>query len=86
MGDSRETFGPNAFVTGYPIKHSRSPLIHGHWLRTLDLVGSYRAHEVSPDDFSGLHRLLEGRLERLRRRQCDDPAQGDGIQAGGSTG
>ena len=21
-----------AFVIGYPIKHSRSPLIHGHWL------------------------------------------------------
>ncbi|AVA19693.1 MULTISPECIES: shikimate dehydrogenase [unclassified Rhizobium] len=51
MGDSRETFGPNAFVTGYPIKHSRSPLIHGHWLRTLGLAGNYRAHEVSPDDF-----------------------------------
>ncbi|AYG57395.1 shikimate dehydrogenase [Rhizobium jaguaris] len=51
MGDSRETFGPNAFVTGYPVKHSRSPLIHGHWLRTLGLAGSYRAHEVSPDDF-----------------------------------
>ncbi|MDL2399779.1 shikimate dehydrogenase [Rhizobium mayense] len=51
MGDSRETFGSNAFVTGYPIKHSRSPLIHGHWLRTLGLAGSYRAHEVSPDDF-----------------------------------
>ena len=21
-----------AFVTGHPIKHSRSPKIHGHWL------------------------------------------------------
>lgn len=51
MGDSRETSGPNAFVTGYPVKHSRSPLIHGHWLRTLHLAGSYRAVEVAPDDF-----------------------------------
>ncbi|WFU08899.1 shikimate dehydrogenase [Rhizobium sp. CB3090] len=53
MGDSRETFGPNVFVTGFPVKHSRSPLIHGYWLRTLGLAGSYRAHEVSPDDFPG---------------------------------
>ncbi|MBB3611519.1 shikimate dehydrogenase [Rhizobium sp. BK602] len=51
MGDSRETSAPNAFVTGYPVKHSRSPLIHGHWLRTLHLAGSYRAVEVTPEDF-----------------------------------
>ncbi|CAN7533940.1 shikimate dehydrogenase [Rhizobium sp. LjRoot258] len=52
MDDSRETLGPQAFVTGFPIKHSRSPLIHGYWLKTLGLQGSYRAHEVAPADFS----------------------------------
>ncbi|MGU3574033.1 shikimate dehydrogenase [Brucellaceae bacterium C25G] len=41
-----------AFVTGYPIKHSRSPLIHGFWLREYGLQGSYRAIEVAPSDFS----------------------------------
>ncbi|MET3856731.1 shikimate dehydrogenase [Rhizobium sp. OAE497] len=51
MDDSRETFGQNAFVTGFPVKHSRSPLIHGHWLRSLGLAGSYRAHEVAPEQF-----------------------------------
>lgn len=51
MDDSRETFGPNAFVTGFPVKHSRSPLIHGHWLKSLGLAGSYRAHEVAPEQF-----------------------------------
>jgi shikimate dehydrogenase len=51
MDDSRETVRPRAFVTGYPIKHSRSPLIHGYWLRTLELAGSYRPHEVAPDNF-----------------------------------
>ncbi|TCL73083.1 shikimate dehydrogenase [Rhizobium sp. BK251] len=52
MDDSRETSGlPHAFVTGYPIKHSRSPLIHGYWLRKFGLAGTYRAHEVSPADF-----------------------------------
>lgn len=44
---------PSAFVTGYPIRHSRSPLIHGYWLRQLGLDGSYRAVEVAPDAFTG---------------------------------
>ncbi|OCP37298.1 shikimate dehydrogenase [Ensifer sp. LC163] len=52
MRDSRETFVNHAFVTGYPIKHSRSPLIHGYWLKQLGIEGSYRAHEVKPEDFS----------------------------------
>lgn len=52
VNDSRETEAPNAFVTGYPVKHSRSPLIHGYWLKTLGLQGIYRAHEVDPDNFA----------------------------------
>lgn len=51
MADSRETLTKRAFVTGYPIKHSRSPLIHGHWLERFGIVGSYQALEVAPDDF-----------------------------------
>lgn len=51
MRDSRETFVNHAFVTGYPIKHSRSPLIHGYWLKQLGIEGSYRAQEVSPASF-----------------------------------
>lgn len=52
MDDSRETQSVNAFVTGYPVKHSRSPLIHGYWLKQLGLTGSYRAHEVTVEDFA----------------------------------
>lgn len=52
MRDSRETFAPNAFVTGYPVKHSRSPLIHAYWLKSFGLEGSYRAYPVAPEDFS----------------------------------
>ncbi|SCX35765.1 shikimate dehydrogenase [Agrobacterium rosae] len=51
MADSRETLTINAFVTGYPIKHSRSPLIHGHWLKTFEIDGSYKAVEVAPEKF-----------------------------------
>ncbi|TWB10205.1 shikimate dehydrogenase [Rhizobium sp. ERR 1071] len=51
MDDSRETQSVNAFVTGYPVRHSRSPLIHGYWLKQLGLAGSYRAHEVPVEAF-----------------------------------
>lgn len=51
MRDSRETISVRAFVAGYPIKHSRSPLIHGHWLSKYGLVGSYEKIAVAPSDF-----------------------------------
>ncbi len=61
MHDSRETSPRHAFVTGYPVKHSRSPLIHGHWLETMGLQGSYTRQEVAPEDFAGfLSRLKSG--------------------------
>ncbi|MGO4570773.1 shikimate dehydrogenase [Microvirga sp. 2TAF3] len=40
-----------AFVVGHPIKHSRSPLIHGHWLKQHGLAGSYERIDVAPADF-----------------------------------
>ena len=52
MDDSRETLTIKAFVTGYPIKHSRSPLIHGHWLKRFGIAGSYESLEIAPDNFS----------------------------------
>ena len=39
-----------ACVIGWPIKHSRSPLIHGHWLRQYGLPGAYTKQAVAPDD------------------------------------
>ncbi|SKA35453.1 shikimate dehydrogenase [Consotaella salsifontis] len=41
-----------AFVTGWPIAHSRSPLIHGFWLREHGIDGAYDRIAVSPEDFS----------------------------------
>lgn len=52
MNDSRETIGPAAFVAGYPIRHSRSPLIHGYWLRQLGLPGSYGPLAIAPEEFA----------------------------------
>lgn len=38
-----------ACVIGWPITHSRSPLIHGYWLRQHGIVGSYEKVAVKPE-------------------------------------
>lgn len=43
---------PKAFVIGWPISHSRSPLIHGYWLKTYRLAGSYERLPVKPEDLA----------------------------------
>lgn len=48
-----------AFVIGHPINHSRSPLIHGTWLKQLGIDGSYEAIDVAPAE-------LPAFFERLR--------------------
>jgi shikimate dehydrogenase len=40
-----------AFVVGHPIRHSRSPLIHGFWLRQFGLEGTYERIDVATSDF-----------------------------------
>ena len=45
--------GPRAFVIGHPVAHSRSPLLHGHWLATLRLDGSYERIDVAPEALAG---------------------------------
>lgn len=47
-----------AFVVGHPIRHSRSPLIHGHWLAEHGLSGTYERLDVAPDDFEAFFRGL----------------------------
>lgn len=49
-----------AFVIGHPIKHSRSPLIHGSWIAEHGIEGSYEAIDVAPDE-------LPAFVERLRQ-------------------
>lgn len=45
-----------AFVCGHPISHSRSPIIHGHWLTLHGLEGYYAAVDVPPEDFARFFR------------------------------
>ncbi|HZY68268.1 MAG TPA: shikimate dehydrogenase [Devosia sp.] len=49
-----------AFVVGHPISHSRSPLIHGHWLRAHGIDGSYEAVDVAPEAFADFLLRLRG--------------------------
>jgi len=51
MVDGPKNASPAAFVTGWPIKHSRSPIIHRHWLKQYGVAGSYDAVAVSEADF-----------------------------------
>ncbi|MEO0543202.1 MAG: shikimate dehydrogenase [Pseudomonadota bacterium] len=37
-----------ACVIGHPIVHSRSPLIHGHWLEQYGIKGAYEKLDVAP--------------------------------------
>ncbi|MFC3691436.1 shikimate dehydrogenase [Chenggangzhangella methanolivorans] len=45
-----------AFVTGWPVRHSRSPMIHGHWLKAYGINGSYEHAEVAPEDLEAFLR------------------------------
>ncbi|WP_425324690.1 shikimate dehydrogenase [Methylobacterium soli] len=47
-----------AFVVGHPIAHSRSPLIHGHWLAEHGISGTYERIDVAPEGFSDFVRGL----------------------------
>jgi shikimate dehydrogenase len=46
-----ETNLPAACLIGWPAAHSRSPLIHHYWLRTLGIEGGYVIEAVPPDEF-----------------------------------
>ena len=67
-----------AFVVGHPIKHSRSPLIHGYWLRQHGLGGSYERDRRGAGGFPGLPAFI--RPTGFCRRQRDDPPQGGSLR------
>jgi shikimate dehydrogenase len=49
---------PKACVIGWPVAHSRSPLIHRFWLEQLKIAGSYELAAVAPGDFPDFVRGL----------------------------
>jgi shikimate dehydrogenase len=47
-----------ACIVGWPVEHSRSPLIHNYWLKTYGIAGEYRREAVAPDHFGGFIQSL----------------------------
>ena len=49
---------PLAGVIGHPVGHSKSPILHGHWLHDLGLPGHYVPLDIAPEDLrTCLHAL-----------------------------
>lgn len=47
-----------AGVFGWPVEHSRSPRLHGYWLKTYGIDGAYVPLPVRPEHFEHALRLL----------------------------
>ena len=80
-----------ACLIGWPAAHSRSPLIHHHWLHELQIDGGYSIEAVPPEGFAEFvmnlahHGYIGGNVtiphkERvLQLAQCDQRARAVGA-------
>jgi shikimate dehydrogenase len=58
MSGMTENPPPLAGVVGWPIGHSRSPRLHGHWLKRYGIEGYYIPIGLKPQDFEAGMRAL----------------------------
>lgn len=49
---------PLAGVIGHPIAHSRSPALHGHWLKRYGIKGHYVPMDIAPSDLAEALKML----------------------------
>jgi shikimate dehydrogenase len=80
-----------ACVIGWPVAHSRSPLIHNHWIGELGLNAAYRREAVPPERFAdfvqrlsehgyvGANVTLPHKETALRLSEADSRAQAVGA-------
>lgn len=47
---------PKAAITGWPVTHSRSPMVHGYWLKKYGIEGSYGRVAVDPVEAKNFYR------------------------------
>jgi shikimate dehydrogenase len=50
-----------ACVIGWPVSHSRSPLIHGYWLKRYGIEGEYGREAVKPENVDSFIKALPQR-------------------------
>ena len=74
-----------AGVIGWPVAQSRSPVLHGHWLKQYGVAGSYLPLPVEPEllpdairglralGFSGCNVTIPHKLEVLKLMEVVDP-------------
>ncbi|TFF17668.1 shikimate dehydrogenase [Jiella endophytica] len=55
---TKDEEGPKAFITGWPVWHSRSPAIHGAWLKQFAIPGSYVRMGVPPEEIGEFFETL----------------------------
>ena len=58
---SRSYSAIKAGVIGWPIAHSLSPHLHGHWLQDYQIDGTYEPFAVEPEEVSGFLQSLPDR-------------------------
>ncbi|MBW4973085.1 Shikimate dehydrogenase (NADP(+)) [Roseovarius sp. EC-HK134] len=60
MSDDKQPLAriPLAGVIGSPIAHSKSPQLHGHWLKTNGIAGHYIPMDVSADNLADVLQTL----------------------------
>lgn len=63
-----DTLLPRAGLIGWPVKHSRSPKLHGYWLRQYGLKGRYDLLPLPPEDVGDFLKALKqtGQAENFR--------------------
>jgi shikimate dehydrogenase len=47
-----------AGVMGWPVMHSRSPMLHNHWFKQYGLAGTYLPLAIQPDGLAAALRSL----------------------------
>ena len=61
---------PRAYVVGWPVKHSRSPIIHNYWIKMHGLDGAYERLGIVylnyyNEELEFLHKHAERKIIRL---------------------
>jgi shikimate dehydrogenase len=80
-----------ACVIGWPVEHSRSPLIHNYWIEQLGLAADYRREGVPPERFEdfvhhlakhgyvGANVTIPHKQAALKQSRADDRAKAIGA-------
>jgi len=59
MSETPQPYAKVAGVTGWPVHHSLSPVIHNYWLKSLGVNGAYTMFAVHPSEAVRAYRSLK---------------------------